>query len=95
MLRRGGKLYEMGHLLKSEPAHIDPNLICRNEIEIIGNYAYPSSSCLGYAARILMEGKLPYHELISMHSLEDYQDVLFGRRDNTVVKDVFAIHGNM
>jgi len=91
MLRRGGKLFEMGHLLKAKPAAIRADLICRNEIEIIGNYAYPSSKCLAYAARILMEGKLPYHKLLSCSALENYQEVLFGKRDRFVIKPVFDI----
>ena len=93
MLRRGGKLFEMGHLLQAEPAAVSANLICRNELELIGNYAYPSSHCLAYAARILMEGKLPYHKLLRCFAMDDYQEVLFGERDNTdvVIKSVFKI----
>lgn len=94
MLRRGGKLFEMGHLLQAEPAAVSANLICRNELEIIGNYAYPSSHCLAYAARILMEAKLPYHKLLRCFAMDDYQEVLFGKPDNTdvVIKSVFKIN---
>lgn len=91
MLRRGGTLYEVGHLLKSKDATIDPNKICRDEISIIGNYAYPSSDCLGYAARILMEEKLPYRELIKTYSMDDYENALFGKKSGATVKDVFKI----
>jgi len=91
MLRRGGQLFEMGHLLKAGPAQVDPNLICRNELEIIGNYAYPSSSCLAYAATILMEAKLPYRELIELYPLGNYEEVLFGKTNASIVKPVFAM----
>ena len=57
MLRRGGKLFEVGHLFKTRPAQIDPQTVCRNEIEILGHYAYPSSQCLADSARLLAEGK--------------------------------------
>ncbi|MCK4400886.1 alcohol dehydrogenase catalytic domain-containing protein [bacterium] len=91
MLRRGGQLFEVGHLLKAEDARVDANLICRNELEIIGNYAYPSSNCLGYAAEILMQGKLPYRNLIKTYPLDDYREALFGKKDSSIVKSVFAI----
>ena len=91
MLRRGGVLYEVGHLLKAKDASIDPNKICRDEISIVGNYAYPSSNCLAYAARILMEEKLPFEELIKMYALDDYDNALFGKKTGAAVKDVFEI----
>ncbi len=91
MLRRGGRLFELGHLLKSKPAQIDPNKICRDEISIIGNYAYPSSNCFAYAAEILVEGKLDYNKLIKCYALEDYREALFGSKNSGVVKLVFKI----
>ena len=91
MLRRGGKLFELGHLLEAGPAPVSANLICRNEIEIIGNYAYPSSNCLAYAAKILQEGKLLYDDLVKCYPMDEFQKVLFGQRDKGVVKPVFEI----
>ena len=91
MLRRGGKLFEMGHLFKTGPARIDPLTVCRNEIEILGHYAYPSSQCLVDAAGLLAEGKLPYERLIKSFPLEEYQEVLFGKRKNAIVKTVFRM----
>ena len=70
---------------------MNPLLICRNEIEILGNYSYSSSNCLAYAARILVEGKLPYAELVRSFPMEDYQEVLFGDRARGVVKSAFKI----
>ena len=63
MLRRGGKLFVVGHLLKSKPAEIDPQKICRNELEILGNYAYPSSNYFYQAFHILSEGRLQYDKM--------------------------------
>lgn len=91
MLRRGGQLFEMGHLLKTRPAEIDPLLICRNELQIIGNYAYPSSNCLARAAGILKDEKFPYRELIETYSLDDYQQALFQGAKSAAVKSVFKI----
>jgi len=91
MLRRGGILFEVGHLLKSTPALVDPNKICRDEISIVGNYAYPSSNCLAYAAKILMEENLPFDDLIKIYPLDDYENALFGKNNNVTVKDVFKI----
>jgi len=92
MLRRGGKLFELGHLVRTGPASIDPLLVCRNEIEILGNYAYRSSNCLACAARILAEGKLPYRELVKSFPMKDYREVLFGGRAAEAVKPAFKIH---
>ena len=91
MLRRGGMLFEMGHLLKARPAAVPVHIVCRNEIEIVGHYGYPSSNCLAYAARVLAEGNLPFGELIRSYPLEEYEQVLFGQRDPGVVKPVFKI----
>jgi L-iditol 2-dehydrogenase len=63
MLRRGGKLFVVGHLLKTKSAEIDPQKICRNELEILGNYAYPSSNYFHRAFQILLEDRLPYHKM--------------------------------
>lgn len=91
MLRRGGTLFEVGHLLKSKPALVDPNKICRDEISIVGHYAYPSSNCLAYAAKILMEENLPFKELLGIYPLADYENALFGKNNSATVKKVFKI----
>jgi len=90
MLRRGGTLFEMGHLMNTRPAQIDAHLICRNELEIIGNYAYPSGNCLLVAAQILLENKLPFNDLITLFKMDDFQNALFGKHGN-IVKSVFDI----
>jgi L-iditol 2-dehydrogenase len=88
-LRRGGKLFEIGHLVKTPMAEVDPLFVCRNEIEILGHYAYPSSSCLEYAAKILHERKFPYEELVKIHPLENYNEVIFGGKIKEAVKSAF------
>lgn len=75
----------------NEDARIDPLAVCRNEIEILGHYAYPSSRCLVHAAGLLAEGKLPYKKLIKSFPLREYQQVLFGDKAGGVVKAAFKM----
>jgi L-iditol 2-dehydrogenase len=89
--RRNARIYELGHLSQAGKAQIDPLKICRNELAILGNYAYPSSNCLGYAAQILAEHKLPYEQLVEIFPLGDYQEIIFGDRAQSVVKAGFAL----
>ena len=91
MLRRGGKLFEVGHLCNTGPAQIDPLTVCRNEIEILGHYAYASSQYLACSARLLAEGKLPYRKLIRSFPLDKHQEVLFGGTARGVVKAAFRM----
>jgi len=88
LLRRGGKLFEMGHLVKTDMAQIDPRLICRNEIEILGHYAYPSSQNIAYAARVLLEHKLPYEKLVRKIPLAEYDKIMCKEGEKKVVKTV-------
>ena len=91
MIRRGGVLFEVGHLLKSPPAQIDANYVCRNEISIVGNYAYTSTNYLAMATELLMEAKLPYRDMIRTYPLGDYRQALFEDKDTSAVKRVFKI----
>lgn len=86
MLRRGGKLFVLGHLLETKPAKIDPRKVCRDEIEILGNYAYRSSNYFFRAFQILAEGKLPYHKLISKMTLLEARDRILSDRMPEAVK---------
>ena len=52
LLRRGGTLFEVGHLANVGLAEIDPHAVCRNELEILGHYAYPTSQTLAYATTL-------------------------------------------
>jgi len=42
MLRRGGKYLVFGTAVDKGPVPVNPFLICRKELEVIGSYAYPS-----------------------------------------------------
>mgnify|MGYP001596253946 CR=1 FL=1 len=91
LLRRGGKLFEIGHLADVGMADIDPHLICRNEIEILGHYAYPSGQNLAYAARLLDEHDFPYEKLIHKIPLNNYATILDNNARRNIVKMVFEV----
>ncbi|MBI4243742.1 MAG: alcohol dehydrogenase catalytic domain-containing protein [Planctomycetes bacterium] len=91
LLRRGGILFEVGHLADVGMAEIDPHLICRNEIEILGHYAYPSSQNLAYAARLLAEHTFPYEKLIHKIPLDDYATILDRNVRRNIVKIIFEM----
>ncbi len=90
-LRRGGQFFEIGHLLNAGMTEIDPYYICRNEIKILGHYAYPSSRSMLHAAKLLDEHKLPYEKLVKFFDLNQYRDVIFNKKTDNAVKAVFRI----
>jgi len=90
-LRRGGKLYEVGHLLKTENACIDPFYICRNEIEILGNYAYPSSNTMKDAAELLSRGQFPYEKLIRGIPFKEGVDAIMNKKLGKAIKPVLVM----
>ena len=91
VLRRRGRFYELGHLFNAGKVELDPNHICRNEIEIIGNYAYPSSQSMVDAAGLLDKHELPYERLIKIFKLDQYRDIIFDKKIGNAVKAVFRI----
>jgi len=90
ILKRG-RIYEMGHLLDAGKVEMDPNYICRNEIEIMGNYAYPSSKSMVDASELLGKHELPYEKLIKIFNLDQYKDVIFDKKIDSTIKAVFRI----
>ena len=90
-LRRGGKLYEVGHLLKTENACIDPFYICRNEIEILGNYAYPSSNTMRFAAELLSRGRFPYEKLVRKIPFDQGIGAIIDKKLGKAVKPVLVM----
>jgi threonine dehydrogenase-like Zn-dependent dehydrogenase len=90
-LRRGGRLYEVGHLLNAGMAEVDPYVICRNEIEVLGNYAYPSSNTMKIAAELLSRRDLPYEKLVHPVPFENAVDVILNRKFGNAVKPVFVM----
>jgi L-iditol 2-dehydrogenase len=91
LLRRGGTLFEVGHLANVGLAEIDPHAVCRNELEILGHYAYPTSQTLAYATTLLAAHAFPYEALLQCIPLDDYAAVLDDTRRKGPVKMVFAI----
>ena len=90
-LRRGGKLYEVGHLFKTEEACVDPFYICRNEIEILGNYAYPSSNTMRFAAELLSRALFPYEKLVHAISIAEGADAIINNRLGKAIKPVLVM----
>jgi threonine dehydrogenase-like Zn-dependent dehydrogenase len=90
LLRRGGTLFEIGHLANVGLAEIDPQAVCRNELEILGYYAYPTSQTLAYTASLLAALAFPYEALLKCIPLDDYATVLDETRKGPV-KIVFKI----
>jgi len=91
MLRRGGKLFELGHAFYAGLAKIDPYTICRNEIEILGIYVYPSSNSFLHAVKLLNENKLPYEKLTKIFSLDNYREIIFEKKTEGTIKPVFRL----
>ena len=91
LLRRGGTLFEIGHLANVGLAEIDPHVVCRNELEVLGHYAYPTSQTLLYATTLLAAHALPYEALLRCIPLDDYAAVLDDTRRKGPVKTVFAV----
>lgn len=91
VLRRGGKLFEVGHLADVGMAEIDPHAVCRNEIEIIGHYAYPTSQSLAFAAKLLAAHDFPYEQLLHTIPLQDYTTILDDDLRKRTIKIAFAM----
>ena len=91
LLRRGGILFEIGQLFNAGLAEIDPFIICRNEIKLLGHYAYPSSQTMLYAAKILKKNELPYDKLLKFFRLDQYKEVIFEKKTDNAIKPAFLI----
>ena len=90
-LKRRGILFEVGHLLDAGEAKIDPFIICRNEIRILGHYAYPSSQTMLYTAKLLQKCDLPYENLLKFFKLEQFEEVIFGNKKGSAIKPAFLM----
>ena len=91
MLKRRGILFEIGHLLDAGEAGINPYVLCRNEIQLLGHYAYPSSQSMLYAARLLERGELPYEKLLKFFRLDQFKEVIFDKKTENAIKPAFII----
>lgn len=91
MLKRKGILFEIGHLLDAGNASINPYTLCRNEIQLLGHYAYPSSQSMAYAARLLEKSELPYGKLLKFFKMEQYREVIFDKKTDNAIKPAFLM----
>jgi threonine dehydrogenase-like Zn-dependent dehydrogenase len=91
MLRRGGKLFELGHAFDAGTVELNPHFICRNEVEIAGYYAYPSSNSIHHAVRLLNDHGFPYEKLVRLYELRDFRSVIFEKAAKDVIKPAFRM----
>ena len=91
VLKRRGILFEIGHLLDAGEARINPYVLCRNEIQILGHYAYPSSQSMLFAAKLLERNELPYKKLLKFFRLDQYKEVIFDKKTENAIKPAFLI----
>jgi L-iditol 2-dehydrogenase len=91
MLCRKGKLFEVGQAFQGGTAQIDPYILCKNEIELIGCFAYPSSKTMQYALEILSQRKMPFEKLTELFSIDEYEDVIFKKLTKGAVKPIFKL----
>lgn len=92
VLKRRGIFFEIGHLLDAGEARINPYVLCRNEIQILGQYAYPSSQSMLYAAKLLEKNELPYEKLLKFFRLDQYREVIFDKKTENAIKPAFLIY---
>lgn len=92
VLKRRGILFEIGHLLDAGEARINPYILCRNEIQILGHYAYPSSLSMLFAAKLLEKNELSYEKLLKFFRLDQYQEVIFDKKTENAIKPAFLIY---
>jgi len=92
LLKRRGILFEIGHLLDAGQSRINPYVLCRNEIQILGHYAYPSSQSMLFAAKLLERGELPYEKLLKFFRLDQYKEVIFDKKTENAIKPAFLIY---
>jgi threonine dehydrogenase-like Zn-dependent dehydrogenase len=90
-LKRKGILFEIGHLLDAGDAKINPYTLCRNEIQLLGHYAYPSSQSMAYAANLLAKNELPYEKLLKFFRMDQYKEVIFDKKTQNAIKPAFLI----
>ena len=66
VVRRGGKVIEVGHYTDSGDTQIRPHQICNKDLDVCGVWAYPQiqfQTALDY----LQITRAPLHELITHH----------------------------
>lgn len=89
LVKRKGILFEIGHLLNAGLAVVNPYTICRNEIQLLGHYAYPSSLTMLKAAETIEKNDYPYKKLLKFFSYTDYENVILKKQTEGAIKPVF------
>ena len=64
MLRRGGRLVEVGHYFDSGAIQLKPHTVCQKEVDILGVWAYPPIQ-FETALSLLQRTAAPIDELLS------------------------------
>lgn len=66
MVRRGGKVIEVGHYTDSGDIQVKPHQICNKDLDVCGVWAYPQIQ-FQTALDFLQRTRAPLHELITHH----------------------------
>lgn len=76
LVRGGGRVLELGHFFSVGDVLVDPSLICRKDIEVVGSVLAPPSA-YPRAFRFLGEVDMPWSELVTdVVGLDDIDELL-------------------
>ena len=64
MIRRGGRLVEVGHYFDSGQVQVAPHTICHKEADVLGVWAYPPMQ-FETAMNMLLRAPAPFEDLLS------------------------------
>ena len=64
MVRRGGRLVEVGHYFDSGTIELSPHTVCNKDVDILGSWAYPPIQ-FETAISVLLRGAAPFEDLLS------------------------------
>ena len=74
LVRRGGKVIEVGHYCDSGEVSVNPHVICRKDIDILAVWSYPQIQ-FATALEFLRRTKAPLEELVTHYlPLEKFED---------------------
>lgn len=76
LVRRGGKVIESGHYCDSGEVKVNPHVVCRKDIDILGVWAYPPLQ-FETALNFLQRTTAPLEELVTHYlPLEKFEDAI-------------------
>ncbi|HIE26819.1 TPA: hypothetical protein EYP66_05995, partial [Candidatus Poribacteria bacterium] len=74
LVRRGGKVVEIGHYCDSGEVSVNPHVICRKDIDILAVWSYPQIQ-FATALEFLRQCNAPLEELVTHYlPLEKFED---------------------